>query len=87
MKEQQHNDDIVTDIEIINKLSEDQFIEITLEVNYLMLHNRKISSGLAWFSVLKASYPKLAKAIEGTKYDPSTDNKNLDNFYAFVKGF
>lgn len=69
------------------KLTEDEFIELTLDVNYLMIHNRNISSGLAWFSVLKMSYPKLARAIEGTKNDPSTDNRNLDNFYSFVKGF
>lgn len=73
--------------EEVKKLSEDEFVELTLEVNYLMIHNRNISSGLAWFSVLKTSYPKLARAIEGTKNDPSTDNRNLDNFYSFVKGF
>ena len=73
--------------EEVKKLSEDEFVELTLEVNYLMIHNRNISSGLAWFSVLKMSYPKLARAIEGTKNDPSTDNRNLDNFYSFVKGF
>lgn len=73
--------------EEVKKLSEDEFVELTLEVNYLMIHNRNISSGLAWFSVLKTSYPKLAKAIKGTNNDPSIDNRNLDNFYSFVKGF
>ena len=69
------------------KLTEDEFIELTLDVNYLMLHNRKISSGLAWFTCLNTSHRLLAQKLKGTENDPSEDDKNLDRFFSSIKGF
>ena len=74
-------------LNIAKKLTEDEFVELTLDVNYLMLHNRKISSGLAWFTCLNASHHLLANELKGTKYDPSNTNKNLDDFYKYIKGY
>ena len=74
-------------LNIAKKLTEDEFVELTLEVNYLMLHNRKISSGLAWFTCLNTSHHLLANELKGTKYDPSDTDKNLDDFYTYIKGY
>jgi len=69
------------------KLTEDEFIELTLDVNHLMLHNRKISSGLAWFICLNTSHRLIAQELKGTENDPSDNDKNLDRFFSYIKGF
>ena len=71
----------------LKKLDQEQFVRLTLDVNHLSLFNRKISSGLAWYTCLNSSYPLLAQAIRGTENDPSEDNTKLNNFFSFIKGF
>lgn len=69
------------------KLDQEEFIRLTLDVNHLLLFNRKVTSGLAWFTCLNSSYPLLAQALKGTEKDPSEDNTKLDNFFSYIKGF